>query len=403
MTRFRFKVMVVAAAGILVHLTVNCSALQIPYDMREDLEPRRMTIAMWDYSWLYGHYPGGPFEDLDKATNELIERRFNTVRIDAFPLLIAELDMKGESTYVHPADPTSNWGPSEVEQEHNVVEELLEFMRITKRKGIYVILSSWGQGDRASFTEREVFWKAWERVIDLLGGQGLLDHVVYIDLDQEFPYFSPFRQELSRLGRGGDLVPRGEGRWNVAQMAFVRDYHESTLKHFQKRYPGLRFTFSQSGFWEEVRSLGIRHFDVLEVHIWMDQTRFNVRTDFDEMTKKRDTSIDYSKYMEQVRATLKAMRPMLLRNMHSRLAFAKEWAEEIGAPLVTTEAYGPYWHMDHPDLEWDWLYDWCEECMALTSQYQFWGSTPWNFCHPFWDNWPNVDWYRKVNGAFLEN
>jgi len=42
-----------------------------------------------------------------------------------------------------------------------------------------------------------------------------------------------------------------------------------------------------------------------------------------------------------VKATLKAIRPMLLKNMHKRLAFAHEWSEEIGAPVVTTEAFGP--------------------------------------------------------------
>ena len=371
--------------------------------MREDLEPRRMTIAMWDYSWLYGHHPGGPFEDFDRVTNELIERRFNTVRIDAFPLLIAQLAAEGKATYIHPADPTATWGPSNVEWEHNVVEELLEFMRITKRKGLFVILSSWGQGDRARFAQREAFWKAWERVLDLLGDHNLLDHVVYVDFDQEFPYFSPFERELHNLGRSRDAPSLLRREWNAHQMLFVRDYFKSTLTHFQKRYPGLRFTFSLSKYWEEVRSLGIPHFDVIEVHTWMDQERFSARTNFKEMPKKRDLSIDYSDYMRQVRATLKAIRPMLLKNMHNRLAFAHEWSDEIGAPVVTTEAFGPYWHMDHPDLEWDWLYDWCEECMALTSQYGFWGSTPWNFSHPYWDNWSNITWYRKVNGAFLEN
>jgi hypothetical protein len=99
-----------------------------------------------------------------------------------------------------------------------------------------------------------------------------------------------------------------------------------------------------------------------------------------------------------VKATLKSIRPLLLKNMHNRLAFAHEWSEEIGARVVTTEAFGPYWHMDHPDLDWDWLCDWCEECMWLTSQYGFWGSTPWNVSHPYWDNWSNIAWYRKVNG-----
>lgn len=62
------------------------------YDMRSDLTPARLTIAMWNFSWLFMHYPGGAFEDYDKVTDELLEHGFNTIKIDAFPLIIAKLD-----------------------------------------------------------------------------------------------------------------------------------------------------------------------------------------------------------------------------------------------------------------------------------------------------------------------
>ncbi len=39
--------------------------------MRDNLSPSRLTIAMWDFSWLYCHYKGGAFEDFDKVTDEL--------------------------------------------------------------------------------------------------------------------------------------------------------------------------------------------------------------------------------------------------------------------------------------------------------------------------------------------
>ena len=106
--------------------------------------------------------------------------------------------------------------------------------------------------------------------------------------------------------------------------------------------------------------------------------------------------------MDRLKKTMLSSRPMLLKDMHNRLAWAKEWSEEIGAPLTTTEAWGPWWHMDHPNLTWEWLYDWCEEGMKLSSQYGLWGTTPWNYSHPYWENWKNVEWYKKVNNRFLE-
>jgi len=45
---------------------------------------------MWDFSWLERRWPGAGYEDWDKVLDELAERGYNAVRIDAYPHLIAE-------------------------------------------------------------------------------------------------------------------------------------------------------------------------------------------------------------------------------------------------------------------------------------------------------------------------
>ena len=247
----------------------------------------------------------------------------------------------------------------------------------------------------------------------------LLSHVVYIDFDQEFPYFSPMAPELNRLGQvkkkeissaleameaAGSVESNfNKLRWNTAQMKFVRNYMNSTLTHFQRKYPELRFTFSFTSFWEEVRAMNLKTFDVLELHFWMTQSeRFLSRSGFGGLKKDRDDH-DYKDYMDRIEKTMLSVRPMLMKDMTNRLAWAKEWSDEIGAPLTTTEAWGPWWHMDHKDLTWEWLCDWCEKGMQLSSEYELWGTTPWNYSHPYWENWKNVEWYQKVNNGFLEN
>ena len=419
---------------LLTHLTQSCKESvpgnsderksRIGYDMRNDLSPQRLTIAMWDFSWMFMHYPGGAFEDFDKATDELLERGFNTIRIDAFPLIIGKLDSLNQLITI-PGDPLLNWGPSDIDRMHSPVQELISFMQITKSKNINVILSSWGYGCPEfpdilkGYTDKKEFWVAWERTLDILKEKDLLSHVVYVDFDQEFPFFSPFQFELNRLGAiqaekmtssAGAMEEAGKAgsdykklAWNTLQMDFVHDLMSSTLTHFQKKYPGLRFTFSLTAFWEEVRALNLKLFDVLELHIWMVQSsRFSTRSQFDALAKDRGEH-DYSDYMSRIDQTMKSVRPMLLKDMHNRLAFAKEWSEEIGAPLTTTESWGPWWHMDHKDLDWKWLYSWCEECMGLASDYGLWGTTPWNYSHPYWENWKNIEWYKKVNHGFQNN
>lgn len=394
------------------------------YDMRTGLTPSRLTIAMWDFSWLYQHYEGGYYENFDKVTDELLERGFNTVRIDAFPLIIGKLNNHEQEVTIE-GDPLRNWGASDRDRKHAVVSELLEFMEITREKNISVILSSWGQGavefpdigkDYANPVDH---WKAWEKVLDILKENDLLSHVAYVDFDQEFPFFSPAGPELDRLGQTKKEEPSSRSaameaagdknggfdrlNWNHEQMWFVRNYLNSTLTHFQGKYPELRFTFSFTAFWKEIRAMNIESFDVLELHFWLNQSeRFTARSGFPGLTKDRGNH-DYKDYMDRLQKTMLSSRPMLMKDMHNRLAWAKEWSEEIGAPLTTTEAWGPWWHMDHKDLTWKWMYDWCEDCMQLASDYQLWGATPWNYCHPYWENWRDIEWYKKVNSRFLEN
>ena len=395
------------------------------YDMRTDLKPSRLTIAMWDFSWLNQHYEGGFFEDYNKVFDELIERGFNTVRIDAFPLVIGKLENDNQEVTISAA-PLENWGATDKDRKHNVISELLDFMKTAKEKNISVILSSWALGGviefpdiREDYANPKEIWKAWEKVLDILKKEDLISHVVYVDFDQEFPYFSPVAPEIDRLGQvnkeemssaaaameaAGSINSNFDRlNWNPEQMRFVRAYLNNTLIHFQKKYPELRFTFSFTSYWKEVRAMNIKNFDVIELHFWMSQSeRFSVRSGFGGIKKDRGDH-DYRDYMDRINKTMLSVRPMLLKDMHNRLAWAKEWSEEIGAPLTTTEAWGPWWHMDHKDLTWDWLYDWCEEGMNISSDYELWGVTPWNFSHPYWDNWKNVEWYKRVNTHFLQN
>ena len=92
----------------------------------------------WDFSWLYMHYEGGAFEDLGLALDELKERGFNTVRIDAFPMIIGQLESE-QDNFTIKGDPLRPWGPSDVDRDHTIVSELIEFMSLAKQKNIYVV------------------------------------------------------------------------------------------------------------------------------------------------------------------------------------------------------------------------------------------------------------------------
>ena len=48
-----------------------------------------LAISMWDFSWLERRWSGARYEDWDLALDELLERGYNALRIDAYPHLLA--------------------------------------------------------------------------------------------------------------------------------------------------------------------------------------------------------------------------------------------------------------------------------------------------------------------------
>ena len=62
----------------------------LPISARASLSlDRPCAITMWDFSWLERRWPGAGYEDWDRALDELAERGYDAVRIDAYPHLHA--------------------------------------------------------------------------------------------------------------------------------------------------------------------------------------------------------------------------------------------------------------------------------------------------------------------------
>jgi len=384
------------------------------------LTPARVTNAMWDYSWLYQHYEGGAFADWDRCLDELVERGFGAVRIDAFPLIIGKLaHLDDEVTFA--SAPHDTWGPRDRPRRHCVPQSLLAFVRKAAARGLQVILSSWDQNCvewpdlRAAYAPDPLLLAdAWTKTLRLLGDHDLLRHVLYVDIDQEFPYFSPFRPELDRLGKiavgpgnGNEMEAAGRREtgpalvWNPAQSAFIRQMLETTIGSLQERFPELKFTISLVALLPEIRALHLSCLDVLELHFWMHSPAFDRRLGFQAQRKDR-TNQDGHAYQKRIDATLLSSGAALEKQMRNQLAYGRAWADELGIPLTTTEAWGPWWHMDGPGFRWEWLKEWCAYGHGtLAREYGLWSSTPWNFAHPYWENWSDIAWYQQTNAAYL--
>jgi hypothetical protein len=269
-----------------------------------------------------------------------------------------------------------------------------------------------------SFEAIELRHHVWEKTLNLVKANDLFNIIAYVDLDQEFPHFSPIKKTFKSVSDKIEkpasdnpteaMVEAGlnfdRDRFNVKQKTILKGYMSEGIEYFQYRFPELRFTYSFTNFTRDLRSLGDIGLDVLELHFWIHGRKFDNRTGFPGLQKDRNPDRSYADYQRRVNHTLESVGPMMRRERERQLQFGVSWAEEISAPLVTTEAWGPWWHMDHPELSWDWLREWCVDGMSRAAEYKLWGTTPWNYAHPYWENWNrDLEWYQAVNRAFAES
>lgn len=80
------KINKISLFGILFLMLFSFSSVA----KKNDKKPEKkypMAITMWDFSWLERRWPGAGYEDWDLALDELKERGYNCIRIDAFPHL----------------------------------------------------------------------------------------------------------------------------------------------------------------------------------------------------------------------------------------------------------------------------------------------------------------------------
>ena len=57
------------------------------HKIAENINP--LAFTMWDFSWIERRWTGAGYENWDLALQELVERGYNAVRIDAYPHLVS--------------------------------------------------------------------------------------------------------------------------------------------------------------------------------------------------------------------------------------------------------------------------------------------------------------------------
>ena len=373
---------------LLYILTAICFCCCTNNQQEQVFHPR--AITMWDFSWLERRWPGAGFEDWDLALDELTERGYNAVRIEAYPHLVG-------------VNPTKEWVLDEVWNQQDwgspdrikvqVQPALNEFIRKCGERDIRVGLSSWYRTDTThqemTITTPEIMAQRWINTLKTIEDAGLLDNILYVDLCNEWPgnIWAPFFNALYPKVYWGQWDAPESMEWMKKAIALVRE-----------AYPDLPLVFSTDSqdLWRFKNDLS--YFDLVEHHIWM------ANQNQGEFLK----AIDYKngRFDPQAYKNVQANAERVYREkpdywsglLIKQIDAMAETARGIGKPLITTECWGIIDYKDWPMLNWDWVKDLCEMGVkeaAATGQWV--GIATSNFCAPqFVGMWRDVEWHRRL-------
>ncbi|HZQ56094.1 MAG TPA: cellulase-like family protein [Bryobacteraceae bacterium] len=343
-----------------------------------------LAITMWDFSWLERRWPGAGYEDWDQALDELVARGYDAVRIDAFPHLVAAaLERVWE---LLPVWSVQDWG-SPAKNRVQIQPALNQFIRKCADRRLRVGLSTWFRQDtgntRMHIRSAQDHGRIWKATLDSIAGAGLVDHLLYVDLCNEFPLdiWAPF-------------LPKGLTRSSAQGAKWMRE----AIDVVRKAYPNLDYTFSQTSEWSTWKQQDISMLDFMELHIWMAQSSdFNDKIDYHY---ERFDLKGYEHLVDNGRRLYESNPQFWQSKLKERIQLAAEWSRTFGRPLITTECWSVVDYKDWPLLAWDWIKELCEVGVQSAAATGRWVSIATsNFCGPqFVGMWRDAAWHKKVTG-----
>ncbi|HUJ43459.1 MAG TPA: cellulase-like family protein [Opitutaceae bacterium] len=344
------------------------------------------AIAMWDFSWLERRWPGAGYENPTRALDELAERGYDAVRIDAYPHLVSA-DSRREWELL-PCWSVQDWGSPALNRVR-VQPHLDEFLAACAARGIAVGLSSWYREDRAQMRlrirspeEHADQWIATVQAID----PALRARLLFVDLCNEWPLavWAPFFPQEANCA--------GDDWGTPASLAWMR----RAVARFRDAFPGLPVTFSTSSTPEHYLDTELPGFDLIEAHLWMaNATDFYRRVGY---SYERFSPVGYENVVQHAEALYRASPAEWQTSLHARIDFLAECGRRQKLPLITTEGWAIVDYKDWPLLDWGWV----KELTALGAEWAAatgrWAAIATsNFCGPqFHGMWSDIAWHQRL-------
>jgi hypothetical protein len=402
--------------------------------------PDRLGVCLWDFSWLTQAGPGEPYENLDLAMAQTVERGYNTVRICAAPLLLfgdlglddlAE-DLAIEGLGASPAGgyfgQRTRWYNTPGGYRLNARRRLWELFDVAKRHSVVVILSSWEYQQTAAFAESSAWFEAidavplaerlgvlahaWDRMLAALEESGHTESIAFVELHNEVDF-----SLLPALERGGDtavlalrnnhpdlIITASYGKpphlaMHVAPeglgAAQFHVYSYGVLDALQRRVD-IRSEHSGDFPNRELRSLLLRDAPTPEEYGVPAAWKMRATVVTAQMIYGYDW-IDPRLWDAWLMDNYAPFREVMLREIESRVVAVSEWARWKSIPAVIGEGWVGYTPLLGEFEEGSVGLELAEHGIRTALDRGVWGMVLCSNAAPHHPMWDNVEWQQRLN------
>jgi hypothetical protein len=384
----------------------------------------RLSISMWDFSWLKASHSGGAYENLEKRVLEAQQRGYNTLRIDCFPSHI----LQGTVTFNKNYNPTTDlprWGQTAVTHKCNVLERLTQLAEYCRKYNLWLGLDAWDKAHIVGHDriiepdeEEQTFRKiadTWVKALKLMRDAGVLERAVWVAPMNEVPHYCAGKlRSIINLRKKIDKNPQ------------AKPEVEQTINKVYKRVnhwmgAPIKEEIEKDNIPLSYSSVGLEHYnkrvtdvyDVIDVHflplVIMDT---DDKQAFEEIEQGASKFIgfntlqqyDLAKYSQVWNAVCKKNYAQMLtrvREHHQKVLDRLILPSGKRLTPVITESFGPCVWPDHPEVSWEWYQRYNADAMRIVAHLPFAGSSISNYAEPIFSLWESENWHYTANIFFL--
>jgi Sugar-binding cellulase-like len=398
----------------------------------------RLTISMWDFSWLLAQYPGGAYEDLERRVAEAAERGYNTLRVDCFPSRMLERESTFRKRNWVPGVNLPMWGEIAKDYTCNVRMQVARMAELCRKHGIWLGLDSWDVAHmfrslRLPFIETSgapsillgspntiripegkeeqaftAYGEIWVQALKLMREDGVLERAVWVAPMNEVPNFVGGSVESVRAARS--LAVNREAEANLDAMYQRINHYMGAPISAEIAKDRIPLSYCSNGDRRYAARL-TDIYDVVDLH-FMPQV---IEDDEDKRAFLKVgrgapngnfqvlESFDLKAFSRAWDNACRRHYPAMLERVSNFFTAALEnMTLPSGKRLqaIVTECYGSLEWPDSPDVGWEWYKLYNSDALRIVAAMNLTGASLSNFAEPLFTLWNDVGWHWASNNYF---